>query len=360
MDLAHLVQAGALSARRLARSPSVHFLILGALLVAADAAWNRLAATDGGADRTIVLAAADVELLRRGFVQQYGRAPTAAEQRGLVDRAVDEEVLYRRAREIGLDRGNRVVRERLVAVMRMLGDDARKDDDALYREAVALRLDRTDLVVRRHLVQLMTLLLKRSGPAGPVGNADLDAVLQRDADRYRLAAQLTLTHVYLDPRRRGRSLDADAEGILGELRSGAIAPDAAPALGDPFLLGSRFTKRSETEIRRLLGEGFAVAAAAAPPGRWSGPVRSTYGLHLLLVEERIPGRTPSLEQVRNQLVGHLLEERGETALRAKLADLRRQYAVRIEESGQPPMATASVANDGIVLPVSSGARELGD
>jgi len=362
MELAHLVQARVVLTRlrRVALSPVLHFLVLGGLLVVADVAWSRLAAGPTRGDRTIVFTAADVRQLRRGFEQQYGTVPSATEQNVLVDRAVDDEILYRRALEIGLDRGNRVVRQRLVAIMRMLADDPKKDEDALYREAIALRLDRTDVVIRRHLVQLMTLLLKRSGQARPVTEADLDGALERDGDRYRLPAELTLTQVFLDPARRGPALQADAQRILAEVRSGRVAPEAAPGLGDPFLLGSRFTKRSAAEIRRLLGDSFASAVAQGAPGEWSGPVRSSYGLHLVLVEKRVPGRVPAVAQVRNQLVGRVLEERGDEALRVKLAEMRRQYVVRIDRAGEEPIATAKAAEGGMVLPVAPHARELGD
>jgi len=346
--------------RRLARSPSLHFLLLGAVLVAANAAWSRFAAGEARGSATIVVSSADVAQLRRSFTQQYGRPPKPDEESALVDRSIDEEVLYRRALEIGLDRDNRVVRERLVAVMRMLADDPKQDDETLYREALAMRLDRKDIVVRRHLVQLMTLLLERSAPAGPITDADLDQLLARDADRYRLAGQITLTQVYLDPAHRGGSLDRDARRILAELRSGAIARDEAAALGDPFLLGSRFVKRSQAELPRLLGDRFAAAVADAPVGEWSGPLRSSYGVHLVLVEDRSAGLMPPAAQVRNQLIGRLLEERAHATLRAKLADLRGRYVVRIDRAADGTAAIANAVGEGVVLSVSSPVRELGD
>jgi len=358
MDVGDLVHARILSRlRSLARAPAFHFLVLGGLLLAADAARSRLVASGG--ERTIVIRADDVAQLRRTFEQQYGSAPSAEQERGLVDRAIDDEMLYRRALEIGLDRQNRVVRERLVATMRLLADDPKKDEETLYREALALRLDKRDVVVRRHLVQLMTLLLQRSAAKAPVTDADLAALLQRDADRYRVAGQTTLTHVFFDPAKRGERIEDDAARALAELRSRATDAATGAARGDPFLLGSRFARRSDSEIRRLLGDAFADGVSRAVPGEWSGPVRSAYGLHLILVEDRAPGRLPPLDAVRNQLVGRLLEERGEAALRTKLAEMRSGYTITIEASGGAESRTAD-AEMGTVLGVPRPARELGD
>ena len=48
----------------------------------------------------------------------------------------------------------------------------------------------------------------------------------------------------------------------------------------------------------VFGEEFARSVLALAPGRWEGPVRSGYGLHLVLVTKRIPGRLPELSEVR--------------------------------------------------------------
>src|SRR5207253_3037426 len=197
VDVSDLVRPGIL--KRLARSPACHFVVVGILLFLADGVWSRLCATS--AARTIVLTGADVRRLRRSFEQQFGRAPNPREEAALVDHAIDEEVLYRRALELGLE---------------------------------------------------------------------------RDADRYRRAETITFTQVYLDPARRGARLEADTARILAALRSGRPAEGA----GDPFLLGSTFTRRSQAEIRRLVGDRVADWTAQATLGDWLGPVRSTYGVHL--------------------------------------------------------------------------------
>jgi len=238
VDVSDLVRPGIL--KRLARSPACHFVVVGILLFLADGVWSRLGATS--AARMIVLTGADVRRLRRSFEQQFGRAPNPREEAALVDHAIDEEVLYRRALELGLDRGNRVVRQRLVATMRLVADDVAKDDESLYREALRLQLDRTDVVVRRHLVQLVSLLLKRAGAIGPIREADLRRLLERDADRYRRAETITFTQVYLDPARRGARLEADTARILAALRSGRcyLAMDSlAPARGFRFEVRGR-------------------------------------------------------------------------------------------------------------------------
>jgi hypothetical protein len=66
-------------------------------------------------------------------------------------------------------------------------------------------------------------------------------------------------------------------------------------------------------------------------------VRSTYGLHLVWIDERFPARVPTLDEVRSRAVLGVLRERGAQRAAQRLAQLRAGYDVRIEQP-EPPRA----------------------
>jgi hypothetical protein len=70
-----------------------------------------------GADRRIVVTAAKRQWLDEHLQRRWRRPPTAAESDRLVADFVREEVLYREALALGLDRENLVVRRRLLQKM---------------------------------------------------------------------------------------------------------------------------------------------------------------------------------------------------------------------------------------------------
>ena len=72
------------------------------------------------------------------------------------------------------------------------------------------------------------------------------------------------------------------------------AVDAA-ALGDPFLLGEEFRAMSQSDVARTFGEGFARQLSAVEPGRWQGPIPSSFGVHFVFVNERAKGGLPPLD-----------------------------------------------------------------
>jgi parvulin-like peptidyl-prolyl isomerase len=236
----------------------------------------------------------------------------------------DEELLYREAVASGLDRGSEVVNQRLIDNMRFLegGEAKGRDGGKLYNEAVALGFDRTDPVVRRVLVEQMRLVAEAAGKPEAPTEVELADYLRRHQKRFRQPGQVRLSHVFLDADRRGAALESDARRLLARLQAGPITPDAAPALGDPFLPGHHPALATPRDLAKIYGPAFARAVAGLPAGRWLGPVPSTYGLHLVWIHDSVPGAPATLAEVRNQVVLGLANERREARLAAFLRNAR--------------------------------------
>ena len=312
--------------RWLARPP-VHFVAIGLALFALE----RHAATPlPVTPRPMVVITAERLAQARAQVGPSTASEPAPDEQGIVERAVDEEILYREALARGLDRRDPSVRFRLVEKMRFLDEATGATDDDLYRKAIALGLDRDDVIVRGILVRQMRLLLKRAPNEAVPGDAELLAYLDRHRDEYVEPGRVTFWHVFLAADRRGSAADADARALLARLATDATPPAETLQLGDPFPPGSHLRAQSAQDLTRVFGAEFAGAVAALEPGGWTGPVRSAYGVHLVKVEAREPAHTPSLDAVRSRLVAQVLEERHEAHLALALRALRAKYAVRVD------------------------------
>ena len=268
--------------RRLLREPLVHFLALGALLFVLYGALNRGAP----ASSEIVVDRARVESLAAQFARVWQRPPTPEELRGLVDDFVREEVLY--------------------------------------REGLALRLDRDDPVIRRRVGQKVAFLADAQA-ATEASDTELQAWLDAHRDDYRVEPRTSLRQLYFDPARRGARLDADVAAARA-----ALARGVPGERGDTTLLPPALEAARTSELARVFGDRFAQAVAALPVGGWHGPVRSSYGVHLVEVRAREPARTPALAEVRPAVERDLLRARAEEAGEAFYRSLRERYTVRIE------------------------------
>lgn len=313
--------------------PLLHFLVIGALLFAADRVRTDLA-PDQGPLGSIELDEMTLARFARDAVAQTGRP---ASEREILARAAlwaDEEILYREARRIGIDRVDPVVRSRLVRNMRFLAeaDDSRSDDE-LYAAALELGMDRSDLVVRRRLVQQMRFLLEATAPRVAPSDEELRAYVASRPERYRIPERVRLAHIYLSRDRRGGALADDARALLDRIRREGTPPTAARELGDPFLHPSELGLQSEAQLARQLGAVFASAAIGLEPGSWQGPVESAYGMHLVWLHERQSAREPELDTVRRSALSSLQADRNAEVLEARLAALRERYAVDLSAAG---------------------------
>jgi len=315
--------------RRVLRAPLVHFLVLGAALLGARVWWE--SRHDVGARPRIILTASDVARLRDEWTEEHGAPPDATAEAALVRDAIDEEVLWRNALAAGVAEQDALTRDRLVRLADFLGEDGDRGREALERAARGLGLERNDLVIRRHLVEAMRLAIAQPDPSDFPGDADLESWLGAHAAELAEPPSLRVTHVYLSVETHGAGVDVDAERLLAELRRSGAGPDAADVRGDPFLRGTHVGPVPANDLDRIFGPGFARALGGAPTRTWIGPVRSSYGLHLVWIDERLPARVPSLAEVRSRVVLGVLHERGARRAEARLARLRARYDVQVDE-----------------------------
>jgi hypothetical protein len=243
--------------KRILREPLLHFLLIGGALFAASALLTRHA--PAGAAR-IVVTQGRIESLATAFELTWQRPPTPDELEGLIRDYVREEVAVREAVTLGLDKDDVIIRRRLRQKLEFVSED------------VAARAEPTD-------EQLRAWLNAHPGDFG-------------------LDPTFTFSQVYLNPEPRGTHLARAAVRLLAKLQREGSRADAA-AEGDAFLLGHRFDALPARDVKSQFGETFATALSALPPGRWQGPIASTYGVHLVFVHERTEGRAPVLEEVRD-------------------------------------------------------------
>jgi hypothetical protein len=275
---------------KLLREPLVHFVALGAVLFLVYAVVSGVFASD--ASRRIEITESEIQLLAETWQRQWQRPPTEAELQGLVQARVREEVLYREALAVGLDQNDVVVRRRMVQKMELLSQD------------LALLADPTD--------------------------QELQSFFQERQEEYRVPPQLSFSHVYFNPDRRGVAMEDDARRALAGLRAGTLPPQRAPELGDRFMLPYDYTRLSPLEVQQQFGARFAEALVELEPG-WHGPIVSGYGLHLVNVRERVESRIPEYAEIRDRLVTDYNRMRSERAKNALYEGLSANYEVEIDQ-----------------------------
>jgi len=274
--------------KALLREPLAQFLLLGGMLFLFFE-WR--GGGSGPGSNRIVITRGLSEHLAAGFARTWQRPPTDAELKGLIDEHIKEEIAT--------------------------------------REAVAMGLDRDDTIIRRRLRQKLEFLVEDAGDQAPPTDAELQAWLDEHPESVPQESRVALRQVYVSPERHGPSARADADKLLGRLR--AAGPGAkSDALGDPTMLPKELPLGPLSEVVRTFGTEFAQRIDALEPGKWSGPVESPYGLHLVLVTERVAPSRPALAEIRAMVEREFTAERRQAQLQALYERLLAKYTVTFE------------------------------
>jgi len=201
------------------------------------------------------------------------------------------------------------------------------NDEVWYREALRLGLDRNDEIVRRRLVQkVMFLQHDLAVPAVPSEGA-LREYYEAHAAAFRTTPAVSFEQIYFSPDRGGWS-GAQSRAWSAYSYLGHHENEKATQMADPSPVILAAGELSRQQLAAALGDTPAVEALfTLEPGNWSQPVRSGYGWHLLRVIHRTESYTPSFDRVRVQVESAWRDAETETNEQRQLASLRAQYPI---------------------------------
>ncbi len=274
--------------------PLLHFVLIGGLLFFIyDMKQEEIVAEN---PTSIVITEANIDQLINQWHRRWQRLPSQQELQGLVKAKIHEEVLYREALAMGLDKDDSVVRQRMARKIEFITND------------LASLVEPTD--------------------------SQLQSYLNAHVEKFRLQGQITFSHIYLSADKRGEQLQSEAKELLLQLTSATTDIDI-PALGDPFMSGQLFDSLSDFDVERLFGNAFSEQLFTVSTGKWVGPIKSGYGLHLVRIDARTNSLLPSLVQVRNKVQSEWLREQQKKANDAFYAELHKRYQITIELPNAP-------------------------
>ena len=193
-------------------------------------------------------------------------------------------------------------------------------------------LDKDDTVIRRRLAQKLEFLTQDLISPQPPSEEELRTYFETHMDRYQPPDLITLTHVFFDPDKRGDQTLKDAETIKAELIALKQPPQDARSFGDPFMLQSYYPERSEAELAKLFGSGFARPVFELAPRQWHGPVLSGYGTHLVYVHDHQKAEPPTFAEVEAQVRQDWENDKREQLNEQYIASLMGRYDVTIEDT----------------------------
>lgn len=211
-------------------------------------------------------------------------------------------------------------------------------EEVLYREALAIGLDKDDQVVRRRMSQKMEFISNDLASLAEPDDEQLQSYLDEHAEKFAIPGQISFSQIFLDVSQQGEQVYADIDRIMEELSNSPVDVDIT-MYGDSFMGGYTFNNEADFSVSRLFGQVFTQAIFELPVGQWAGPVESGYGLHIVRVNSRTNSRKPPLEQVRDRVRMEWVAQQQRETNDMLYAELRKRYEIIIEGPAKSPLET---------------------
>ncbi|MFO1407787.1 MAG: peptidylprolyl isomerase [Steroidobacteraceae bacterium] len=286
--------------KRVIGEPLVQFVLLGALLFGLYAHLSPGAGATPASHR-IQLSMDELAQMVIVFRSQWRRDPTPQEIDAMVEDQVQQEVLY--------------------------------------REALAMGLDKDDEIVKRRMAQKMKFLAEDVAAAREPTTAELREWFGKHAAEFALPSRYSFRHLYFSTDKRGARARDDAAAALRQLSGQKEDAPLAATVADPFMFQDYYRDRATDYLGKEFGPQFAEAVTRLPVGSWQGPVESGFGWHLVYVDTVIPGRIPDFEEVEPDVKLAWLGEQKANAWQKAYADMRAKYVVLLPAPPQDAKAT---------------------
>jgi hypothetical protein len=264
---------GAAPRRAWLREPLLHFVVLGALLFAAD----RALVVRADDPHTIVMGPEVDAQARQTFQAARGRAPD------------DEE---------------------LAALRRIW-----LDNEVLYREGLAMQVDRGDTAIRERVIFKALSVVDASVKLPPADDAVLRPWFEAHRAKYDEPARFDFEEAVL----AGEASEAAVRAFVSELNNGA--PGDAKA-------GLRvFKGRPRDNLRQSYGEAFATALEQAPVGRWVA-LPTPGGWRAIRSGAAVPARPAQFDAVRPAVLQDWTDAASSEQRSAAVRVLARKYVLK--------------------------------
>lgn len=246
--------------RRLFSEPLVQFIILGGLLFVLVSYFQQKKDT---ASRNIIVDNERIRLMLLNYKTQTGNLPTKKQLDAFIENYIKEEISFREAKRMGLD----------------------KDDE----------------IIRRRLTQKFAFLQTDLADIAPPTEADLKKFYAGNPALFSNNASVSFSHIYFSA--DGNS-DAAAKQksmlVLRELQQTSLT--RSPEKGDRFPLQYDYTEQTKLDVQQNFGSNqMTDELFKGPLNVWLGPVQSGYGWHLIYIVKRETASELPFEAVKEDV-----------------------------------------------------------
>ncbi len=275
------------------QEPLVHFLILGSFLFFLIQTIHTPASMHS--DKTIItLSKKEIKQMLLFWQNKYHTLPTQEELHKLFETYIEKEILY--------------------------------------AEAKRMQLDKNDTAIKQILIDKLKYIASEPLDIGHITDRELQTFYQKNkrlfadkSERY-----ISFAHIYFNPKKyeSSRFIEEKAHRLYQKIKTLDLYTNYADK-GDSFYKGSYFSHINTKELTSVFSHSFVQSLLKLPQKRWSKPLKSGYGLHLVYIEN-IDEKKATFASLKEQIKDRYIIHKSQEAYRQFYQNLKKKYRIVIE------------------------------
>ena len=191
------------------------------------------------------------------------------------------------------------------------------NEEILYREALKLDLDKDDRIIKRRLAQKVEFLKQ---DVQQPSSQELENFYNENQSKYIVEDLYSFSHHFFS-----KENDSETKAKLGLID--VLSGDAIKS--DPFILGNELNLISKNDIQKNFGISFYESLTTIDENQWSGPIASDYGLHIVFIKKKSSEYLPRLNQIYQKVYSdYIIMRRRENVINF-LDEIKQEYEVII-------------------------------
>ena len=274
--------------QNIVKEPMVHFIVIGALLFAL---YSYIKGNYSDNDHLIEIGKNEVEAMINKWMAQMKRPPAKEEIDIFLEDYVQREILFREAKAMGLDKNDVVVKNRMLQKLDFLTND----------------------------------LLVTTTPT----DAEALKYFNDNLDKYTIPRKIDFIHIFFNlDKRNVDNAKQSALDVKKNLNKSSTVPDNYYENGDLFIIPYEFYNLSKDEVINKFGRSeLSEEIFNLEEKKWFGPYLSSYGMHIVYINNKRSSETLNFEDVKSDIKDILIKTKRREAKERLIAELKRKYII---------------------------------
>lgn len=207
-------------------------------------------------------------------------------------------------------------------------------EEALYREAKQLNLAENDYIIKRRMIQKVDFIYQNQiAQTAHFPEDSLRQYFKKHQKQYQRPALYTFSHIFYKVEKDDFSETlSKAKDFLPQANEQGIDFNQSLQYGERFLYHRHYVEKDLENIKSQFGERFGeqLDDLAVQENKWQGPLESEHGVHLVLLISRKAAETPSFEGLKSTILTDYQRLHEQKLKKDLIEDLIGQYRVVLD------------------------------